>query len=98
MDSMTSRTSDAGGRTIFYEGEDPEGFRRDMIAEFGFDPAAPEFRGRYDETGEPEDHDTWGEWVPSDRFEAGGFRSYGFWCPPHAYQEVYATGRWPMGS
>lgn len=27
------------GRTIFYEGPDPEGFRQQVIAEFGFDPA-----------------------------------------------------------
>jgi hypothetical protein len=26
------------GRFIFYEGDDPEGFRREIKAEFGFDP------------------------------------------------------------
>jgi hypothetical protein len=26
------------GRFIFYEGDDPKGFRREIKAEFGFDP------------------------------------------------------------
>ena len=33
------------GALRFYEGDDPEGFRAEMLNEFGFDPAAdhPEF-------------------------------------------------------
>lgn len=27
------------GRFIFYEGDDPEGFREDIMKNFGFDPA-----------------------------------------------------------
>ena len=76
-------------RTIFYEGDDPEAFRKQMIEEFGFDPAK-----------DPEWH-TWVPW-PDGKAPPGysgtGFWNYGFECPDHAYQEVYASGRWPMGS
>jgi hypothetical protein len=40
------------GRTIFYEGDDPEGFRQQIKAEFGFDPAGLPARNIF--TGEPE--------------------------------------------
>lgn len=94
----------AGGRSIFYEGEDPESFRQSMIDEFGFDPAADEYRARRLGTGEPYDHPTWHQWTPwaggqaPPGYTGDGFWSYHFWCPPHAYNAVYHSGRWPMGS
>lgn len=91
--------SDGGaGRTVFYEGGDPEGFRRQVIAEFGFDPAAVEYRGRDGQAGELAGAASWHEWVPGEHVGDGGFWSYGFWCPRPAYDEVYSSGRWPVGS
>ena len=33
------------GRHIYYEGDDPEGFAQEILAEFGFDPSADELWG-----------------------------------------------------
>jgi hypothetical protein len=54
------------GRFIFYEGDDSRGFRRQIKAEFGFDPGP-----------QPED---------------------GFHCPAEHLDEIYASGRFLMGS
>lgn len=49
------------GRTIYYEGDDPEGFRAQIKAEFGFDPG---------------DDPKWGEFVPEEPGTPEGARLY----------------------
>ena len=48
-DSMTTETSITtwqdlfpDGRRLFYEGDDPEGFRQEILDEFGFDVRTPD--------------------------------------------------------
>jgi hypothetical protein len=75
-----------GGRCIFYEGADPDGFAREVRAEFGFDPAADPRWGR------ALMHGPDGEELPD---PLG--RPYGFHCPPQHLDAIY-SGRFPMGS
>jgi hypothetical protein len=78
------------GRGICYEGDDPEGFVAEILAEFGFDPSAdPAWRsnllsGGYDG----------GDVLYEDPFG----RSYWFHCPPEHLDAIYTSDRWPMGS
>lgn len=82
------------GRTIYYEGDDPEGFREIIRGEFGFDPA--DAHGRNGLTGQP-DPGSWGEWNPGE--DGGdGYSSYSFHCPAEHLDAIYASGRFPMGS
>lgn len=72
------------GRVIYYEGDDPDWFRAEIRAEFGFDPG--------DDAG-------WGEWVGSEpRHRPGSYQSYSFHCPPEHLAAIYESGRWVMGS
>jgi hypothetical protein len=70
------------GRHIFYEGDDPETFRQQINAEFGFDPG--------------DDNEDWGKYFEGDDVE--GFVSYSFWCPLEYLNAIYGSGRFPMGS
>lgn len=38
------------GRTIFYEGDDPEGFVKEIKAKFGFDPTKSKSQGYWEGT------------------------------------------------
>lgn len=70
------------GRVLFYEGDDPKGFRAEMRTKFGFDPAAPckgvlggeEFR-RFNKR-----HD------------------YQFFCPANVLDKVYGKKGYMLGS
>ena len=70
------------GRVIFYEEDDPEGFRKEILERFGFDPA--------DSTSPPD----WRGWNPSYTAEHG----YSFLCPADHLDSIYGTSRYPMGS
>lgn len=61
------------GRTIFYEGDDPEGFVAEIKEKFCFDPSLS--RG-------------WNATL--------GY--YSFHCPAEHLDEVYGSGKYPMGS
>ena len=74
------------GRDIYYEGEHPQQFVREIATEFGFDPSADPY---------------WGVDIPADEYggEYGdGFTSYSFRCPAEHLDDIYGSGRWPMGS
>lgn len=71
------------GRTIFYEGDDPEGFCKEIKAEFGFDPR--ERPGDFTIPGHAPSPMTWEQ-------------HRAFHCPPEHLDAIYASGRWPMGS
>jgi len=71
------------GRHIYYEGNDPVGFRAQIMKEFGFDPGTSE---------------GWGRWVETDREPEGGFYSYSFYCPVEHLDAIYGNDRFPMGS
>jgi hypothetical protein len=74
------------GRTIFYEGDDPDGFAEEIQTKFGFDPS--KFPGINLFTGEPAPFDTWNEDC--------GFQ---FHCPSEHLDAIYGPdGRWPLGS
>lgn len=73
------------GRTIYYEGDDPEGFCRAIKEEFGFDPR--DLPGRNIFTDEPEH-----SWCNCP------FCPHKFHCPPEHLDAIYDSGRWPMGS
>jgi hypothetical protein len=73
------------GRTIFYEGTDPEGFRAEIRMAFGFDPA--ERRGHDCLTGAEMPEPTWTE-----------ARGWQFHCPPEHLDAIYDSRHWPMGS
>jgi hypothetical protein len=68
-----------GGRCIFYDGDDPDGFAREVRAEFGFDPAADPHWSR------AVMHGPGGEEMPD---PLG--RSYGFHCPPEHLDAIYS--------
>jgi hypothetical protein len=93
------------GRTIYYEGDNPEGFRRKIKAEFGFDPA--KHPGVPIDQPVPESghgsQPTWGRFVAWDEDEAArfgepGFLSYSFHCPPEHLDAIYGSDRFPLGS
>ena len=79
------------GRVLYYEGDDPDGFRAQIKAEFGFDPADD-----YD-PGPNLRRVPWGEEF---ELETGRrFRSYSFECPPEHLDAIYGDPhRWPIGS
>jgi hypothetical protein len=84
------------GRTVFYEGDDPEGFRQQILAEFGFDPAkcpgvyANNSNWDYKELGEMpvgQKTPTWDE-----------DHGWQFHCPAEHLDAIYGNDRFPMGS
>ena len=86
MSEQTLAELHPNGRTIFYEGDDPEGFRAVIRAEFGFDPA--EHPGHEFHTGLPGCARTWDE-------EHG----WSFHCPAEHLDAIYGDDyRFPMGS
>ena len=88
-------TTETTGRSLYYEGDDPEGFRRQVIDEFGFDVAKmPRRLG--DEIPAPGTC-TWGAWFPADE-HGEGFFSYGFYCPAEHLDALYMSERFPLGS
>jgi len=89
------------GRSIYYEGDQPEQFRQQILDEFGFDVASPEHRAHYTDTGDPRPNDTWPEWIPwNDGIprDEDGFWSYSFHCPEEYLDAIYGSDRFPMGS
>lgn len=85
------------GRDIFYEGHNPEGFVRQIKAEFGFSPALdPRWGERIDV--DPNWKETikgWGVLVEDD---IKSFTSYCFHCPAEHLDAIYGSDRFPMGS
>lgn len=71
------------GRTIFYEGTDPDGFAAQIKAEFGFDPSQTLAR----DVGDGRPFHGWNE-------DFG----WAFHCPPEHLDAIYGSGRFPMGS
>jgi hypothetical protein len=69
------------GRTLFYEGKDPKGFRDEMLQKYKFDTKAPcpSIFG-----------DVAKRWNKRD--------GYRFHCPAHCIDEVYGSGKYPLGS
>jgi hypothetical protein len=72
-----------GGRDIFYEGADPEGFAATMLSMYGFDPSK-----------DPK----WGERVEDGPDDPTGFTSHQFHCDAEHLDEVYGSGKWELGS
>jgi hypothetical protein len=72
-----------GGRDIFYEGADPEGFAAAMLDHFGFDPSK-----------DP----NWGQWIGDSPDDPTGFVSYQFHCAAEYLDDVYGSGSWELGS
>lgn len=70
------------GRHVYYEGEDPEGFVKEMKAKFNFDPS--------------KDNPNWSMWIDKEG-DNPGFFSYGFDLPGHLMDAVYG-GPYPLGS
>jgi hypothetical protein len=90
---MTTTTWDElyrGGAIRFYEGDDPDGFAAEMLAEFGLDvrkridwiPAASAHEG-----------DAYG-WD----IEIDGEPMLAFWIPGGLDETIYGSDRWPLGS
>lgn len=72
------------GRWVVYEGDDPAGFRAEMIEKFKFDPAmVPDSRT---ETG----------FAGNDLWNEDG--SWQFICPGRCMDDVYGGGDYPLGS
>ena len=72
-----------GGRRIYYEGSDPDGFLAEIQAEFGFNP------GR-----DP----GWAVLHNDDDEDEGPWFSYSFQCPAEHLDAIYGNNRFPMGS
>lgn len=97
------------GRHIYYEGDDPEGFRQTLIKEFNFDPGTDPSWGvtiegdTPDEESEEDDLDELERGEVEENAEIvrenfGDFTSYGFHCPANILDAVYGSERFPMGS
>ena len=76
------------GRTIFYEGDDPEAFRKLVKTEFGFDPSEHpgDLTGLYNRLDAPRES-TWDEQ-----------HGWSFHCPAEHLNAIYSNSRFPMGS
>jgi hypothetical protein len=97
MSSSTYAELFPGGRTIFYEGSDPEGFAEQIKAEFGFDPR--ESPGVYEN--QPVPYDYWAlSQMPAEakRPTWSQEHDWQFHCPSEHLDAVYGTRRWPLGS
>jgi hypothetical protein len=84
------------GRVVFYEGDDPEGFVKEMKEKFNFDPSMTDvdFTALAPIPNTP--NKAWGELIPGDA-DGPGFLSYAFHCPGHLMDKVYG-GSYPLGS
>ncbi len=83
------------GRTLVYEGDDPEGFRQEMIRRHDFDPAAS--------PGEDPPAVTEGVLTPhgpgsTPTWNAENF--WAFWAPETIFYKIYNNPDepWPLGS
>jgi hypothetical protein len=76
------------GRDLYYEGDDPDGFARQIKAEFGFDPSADPHWGGAPVMVGPHGEDL------EDPFG----RVYLFRCPPEHLDAIYRSDRFPLGS
>lgn len=99
------------GRVLFYEGDDPEGFVKEMKEKFNFDPSMTgvDFATLSPIPNTP--NKAWGEWIEgswefvhtNDPREMGkkqwieGYFAYAFHCPGHLMDKVYG-GPYPLGS
>jgi hypothetical protein len=72
------------GRLLYYEGDDPDGFVKEMKEKYGFDPTENISFAPFPYPNEPK---SWSK-------EAG----YLFHCPPEHMNEIYGTGKYPLGS
>jgi hypothetical protein len=89
------------GRTIFYEGDDPQAFRRQVQAEFGFDPAgAPGVYANNLSGGLPGEDYADLQAMPAEIKSSTWDAEHGwqFHCPPEHLDAIYESDRWPMGS
>jgi hypothetical protein len=77
------------GRIIFYEGDDPKGFVREIKAKFGFDPS----KDRLWKGGPVHFADHKGKQM-TEPFSV----ERAFHCPPELLDEIYGTAKYPMGS
>ena len=84
------------GRVLFYEGDDPDGFVKEMKEKFNYDPSmnSVDFSSLSPIPNTP--NTAWGKWLPGDAKEPG-FMSYAFHCPGHLLDKVYC-GQYPLGS
>jgi hypothetical protein len=81
------------GAIRYYEGDDPEGFRAEIKAEFGLDVA-----DEYDEPGVlPIKFGTWRE-VNGRGEPCEPWQDLRFFCPPEHIDAIYGSERWPLGS
>jgi hypothetical protein len=89
---MTSTTSwddlCPNGAVRYYEGDDPDGFAAEMVAEFGFDVTEGDEECGVDSNGR--------EW--SYRWAWTEKSGYSFLIPPGLVEAVYGSERWPLGS
>ena len=70
------------GARRFYEGDDAKAFRKEMLREFGFDPAADDL--------DPAPDERPGGWCEE--------RGWVFTIPGGLVGAVYGSDRWPLGS
>jgi hypothetical protein len=70
------------GRHIFYEGDDPEGFRAEIQEKFGFDPA---------------NSSSWGVLISDGPDDEDAFTSYGFDCPAE-HLDAIDSDQYPIGT
>ena len=73
------------GHILRYEGDDPEGFRAQVKAEFGFDPA-DDF-----DSGAELGREKWGEWVETKYGEL--LQNFRFLCPPEHLEAIYGAAK-----
>lgn len=87
------------GRCIFYEGDDPDGFRAEIKTKFGFDPAGSS--PTQFQTGWHDDSCDCGKdyhWTAAEADAKHWTEQRQFYCPPEYLDEIYSSDRWPMGS
>lgn len=83
-----------GGRDVYYEGDDPDGFTAEIKNKFGFDPAASPHKFGFGPALTPAPY--WGETVNGGDTETPTV-SYPFHCPAEHLNAVYG-GDYPIGS
>jgi hypothetical protein len=82
----------------YYEGDDPDGFAAEMLAEFGIDVHAPDAEpGEWQLVGgaDPWDHRVTGV---DENGVAYDYPMRAFILPGGLFDEIYLSGRWPLGS
>jgi hypothetical protein len=83
---MTWDDLNEDGRFNFYEGDEPEAFAAEMLAEFGIDVHKTDRYGS----------DTWEELIEDG--DGGTHPARYFFIPERLRKAVYLSGRWRLGS